>query len=594
MRILRDRDAVCIREHVDCKVYDCKIYVRSDFIVASASEWFYGFVGEYSYLPFTEFICPEDAQILRDSLDKLTEPVEVYTWLTNRTDGSSRNVYLRMENCDKTDGGKPLYLVTLIDILDIEKRAMDLEANIAKYRHFLTLKDEYYFEYVPSTNKLKIYTYVNLKSIKMAEGDIDGFVDEYAKEHEHKDHLAQLHTFCDYLKGRTNSFETELILELQGTVMHFGVKGGTFYRDNDLVSGVMTPNGESGKTAYYLTPAARDAGTGLLNKKAVTEYAVEKMHTNPGHTMWLIIMDIDDFKNINDSFGHLFGDEVIKKVAETVQINVGYRGTVGRFGGDEFFAFVDGIETREELKTLLKTIVKELLIAFDKKIKITASIGVSRYPKDGESFDILFGKADKALYIAKEKGKNRHIIYDEAIHGAYTEDSVQVQSVAYVVSRDKRRKSLVELMSNINKNGAQYVTDNEEELKRIRNLFDLDGITIYTDFGERVLCRNGAYMCEASDRAELFEDKKYKALFEEDDVFVASNIAKMKSVSDTVYRDAAKQEIGACIRCVARLEDKPFVMIDFDIFNCNRKWSDNDIEMLSLIGCCLGRMICER
>jgi len=592
MKILREGENRDRGERLDCKIYDCKVYVRKNFIVSSASEWYYRFVGEYSYLPLTKFICPEDAAILEESIDTLKDPVEVYTKIYRLGDGSFRNIYLRMENCDKTEDGKALYLVHLTDLLDIEQRAAWLENTIAKYRHFMTLQSEYYFEYTMNNNMIVIYRYINEKAFKLVEQDLDEFAGDYKSKENHAKYISRMNTFVDYLKEGSSSFEMELTLELQGNEIHFGVKGGIYYKNKNMIAGIMTPESEMVRTAYYLTPAARDAGTGLFNKKAATEYAIEKMHESPDKLMWLVVMDIDDFKNINDSFGHLFGDQVIKKVADTIQLNVGHRGVVGRFGGDEFFALLDGVETREALKTLLKTIVKELLTAFDPKCKITVSVGVCQYPKDGESFDILFGKADKALYIAKEKGKNRHIIYDESVHGTYIKDSVKAQSVAFIVSREKRRESLINLVSNMHTKGAAYVLEDPEVQKSLRNLFDLDGLTIYGEYGNKVLCRNGNYVCEPSNRAELFKDRNYAEAFETEDILAASRISRLKAVSDAVYMDAIKQEIGACIRCIARKEGKPFVMIDFDVFNSNRKWSDQDIEMLGLIGCCLCRMIC--
>jgi diguanylate cyclase (GGDEF)-like protein len=593
MRILRDGEKRNSEQTVDCKIYNCQIYVRKDFTVSGASEWYYGFVGEYSYMPFTSLICSEDAQILEKSIDNLSEPVEVYTTLNSKKDNGVRNVYLRLQNCDRTEDGNRLYLITITDILDIEKRTLQLEANIAKYRHFMTLSNEYYFEYTMDNDKLVVYKYVNEKSIRILDKNLKSFAGEYNMKDYSESDSAKLSTFCDYLKEGCNSFELDLSLRLQGTLMHYSVKGGVHYKNKNMVAGIMVPCGDEDAAAYYLTPAARDAGTGLLNKKAATEYAVEKMHGAPDKVMWLLIMDIDDFKNINDSFGHLFGDQVIKKVADTLKVNIGHRGIVGRFGGDEFFALVDGVETRDALKTMLKTIVKELMTAFDPQCKITTSIGISQYPKDGDNFETLFGKADKALYIAKEKGKNRHIIYDEAIHGAYSKDSVKTQTVAFVVSREKRRQSLIKLVNGMHADGARYVTENPEVQKNLRNLFDLDGLTIYTDYGNRVLCRDGNYVCEPSNRAELFKDENYEKCFEKEDILVVSVLNRAMAISDKVYRDAAHQEIGACIRCIARIDEKPFVMIDFDVFNCSRKWSDNDIEMLGLVGCCLGKMICD-
>jgi hypothetical protein len=89
------------------------------------------------------------------------------------------------------------------------------------------------------------------------------------------------------------------------------------------------------------------------------------------------------------------------------------------------------------------------------------------------------------------------------------------------------------------------------------------------------------------------KDENYEKCFEKEDMLVISVLNRAMAISEKVYRDAAHQEIGACIRCIARIGGKPFVMIDFDVFNCNRKWSDNDIEMLGLVGCCLGKMICD-
>ena len=84
-------------------------------------------------------------------------------------------------------------------------------------------------------------------------------------------------------------------------------------------------------------------------------------------TRWLVIIDIDDFKHINDTYGHIFGDQVIRRVAEIMQVLVGQRGVIGRFGGDEYVILLEKVETREQLKTLLKTIAKNFALAFDQK-----------------------------------------------------------------------------------------------------------------------------------------------------------------------------------------------------------------------------------
>lgn len=573
---------------------DCQVYVRKDFIVAAAAEWYYEFVKENSYLPLVDLLPPEDARILKDGIDNLTEPIELFTQIDSHRGEGYRNVYLRFENSDRTDDGEKIYLVSISDVVDIERRNRKLDGIIAKYRHFMTLKNEYYFDYFVSKDKLVIYKYINEKSVTVQEAFLDDFMKSCREAGENEEQREQLETFCTYLRQRTPNFEMEFTMKAEDGTAKCRVKGGVSLRGGDMVAGIFMPDQSAVQEAYYLTAAAKDAGTGLLNKKAATEYAVEKLRSAKNNVCWLLIIDIDDFKNVNDSFGHLFGDQVILKVAETLRNNVSMRGTVGRFGGDEFFILLDKVQTREDVKTMLKTITKELAIAYDPKLKVTLSIGISQYPKDGNDFSELFGKADKALYIAKEKGKNRHIIYEEEKHGAYNKDGIQAQTVAYVISREKRREALQDVISNIYKQGEEYITQRPEVQKNIRELFDLDGFAVYTDYGRRMLCRSGNYACEMPDVSEIMKQDKYLELFGKEDVLIINNMAGMKGTYPELYKLAKQQEIGAAIRCLVRKEGEPFAVIHFDVFNRNRKWSEMDIEMLTLIGYCLGKIICGK
>ena len=273
----------------------------------------------------------------------------------------------------------------------------------------------------------------------------------------------------------------------------------------DMVAGIITPDRNREKEAYYLTPAARDAGTGLLNKRAWTEYTIEQLNCKDHSTRWLVIIDIDDFKHINDTYGHIFGDQVIRRVAEIMQVLVGQRGVIGRFGGDEYVILLEKVETREQLKTLLKTIAKEFALAFDPKTHVTASIGVSEYPVDGSEYEELMRKADKALYLAKEKGKNRHIIYEERLHGKLESDDMQNMAMAYAVSKEKKREVITKMITELCVSGVNSIVKKEERLQQIRSLFDLDGITIYSESGAQLVCRNGNYMVEVPDGRGLLK-----------------------------------------------------------------------------------------
>ena len=575
------------------RIMDWKVFVRRDLTAVKATEYFYEFVGENSFRPVSELLLPEDGELLKKAVE--TDPfqtLELITVLHNLKD-SVRNVYLRIETSEQTENGIPLYQITISDIHDLEGRNLRLEQTILKYRHFMTLEDVYFFEYLIGQDKITVYKYVNGRAMPQFDGFINVLIQNVEQAHEGSDIAileGQLRTFCAHLRNGDDFFEMEFVSEQEDKGI-WKVKGSRIPKNRNMVAGIITPDRNREQEAYYLTPAARDAGTGLLNKRAWTEYTIEQLNRKDGQVRWLVIIDIDDFKHINDTYGHIFGDQVIRRVAEIMQELVGQRGVIGRFGGDEYVILLEKVETREQLKTLLKTIAKELALAFDPKTHVTASIGVSEYPVDGNEYEELMRKADKALYLAKEKGKNRHIIYEERLHGKLESDDMQNMAMAYAVSKEKKREVITEMITELCASGVDSIVKKEERLQQIRSLFDLDGITIYSEAGAHLVCRNGNYMVEVPDGRGLFEDEKYLALFGDDDNLIESNTSRLRFQDPKAFAIMQKQEVGASLQCLSRKEGVPNVIVNYDVFNRNRKWSDEDITLLTILGHCIGNML---
>lgn len=575
------------------RIMDWKVFVRRDLTAVKATEYFYEFVGENSFRPVSELLLPEDGELLKKAVEADPfQTLELITVLHNLKD-SVRNVYLRLEQSEQTENGIPLYQITVSDIHDLEGRNLRLEQTILKYRHFMTLEDVYFFEYLLGQDKITVYKYVNGRAMPQFDGFINVLIQNVEQAHEGSDIAileGQLRTFCAHLRNGDDFFEMEFVSKQEDKGI-WRVKGSRIPKKRDMVAGIITPDRNREQEAYYLTPAARDAGTGLLNKRAWTEYTIEQLNRKDGQVRWLVIIDIDDFKHINDTYGHIFGDQVIRRVAEIMQELVGQRGVIGRFGGDEYVIVLEKVETRDQLKTLLKTIAKELALAFDPKTRVTASIGVSEYPVDGNEYEELMRKADKALYLAKEKGKNRHIIYEERLHGKLEADDMQNMAMAYAVSKEKKRKVITEMITELCASGVDSIVKKEERLQQIRSLFDLDGITIYSEAGAHLVCRNGNYMVEVPDGRGLFEDEKYLALFGDDDNFIESNTLKLRFQDPAAFAVMQKQEIGAALQCLSRKEGVPNVIVNYDVFNRNRKWSDEDITLLTILGHCIGNLL---
>lgn len=166
--------------------------------------------------------------------------------------------------------------------------------------------------------------------------------------------------------------------------------------------------------------ADTDLLTGLSNKIATERKIKEYMSENPRDLALMFVLDIDNFKKINDTMGHAFGDEVLRTLGKHIGENFRVTDIIGRTGGDEFTIFLkslkDDSNTLREARKLVD-FFKEFEAGEYVKYSATASIGAAVFPKDGEDFDTLYKAADQALYKAKERGKNQLAFYDDRDKG---------------------------------------------------------------------------------------------------------------------------------------------------------------------------------
>ena len=168
-----------------------------------------------------------------------------------------------------------------------------------------------------------------------------------------------------------------------------------------------------------------DSLTGLVARPFLLEFVRSLILEQRPFT--LAIIDLDNFKSVNDHYGHQIGDEVLSKTAEAIRQYVGGDGVVGRFGGDEFLLvylksndyarlhpFFDGMFVPAAPNQ--ETVFRRHLILSDATPYVTATLGSASFPENAQSFDALFALMDKALYRGKVKGRNCFIIYVPAKH----------------------------------------------------------------------------------------------------------------------------------------------------------------------------------
>lgn len=161
--------------------------------------------------------------------------------------------------------------------------------------------------------------------------------------------------------------------------------------------------------------AETDLLTELNNKISTEEKIQNYLTTHKKEQAMMFVLDIDNFKKINDTMGHAFGDEVLRAVGKGLRAEFRYSDIIGRMGGDEFCILLKGLNNDaliiKEANRLLY-FFRNLVVGDYVKYSATASIGAAVFPRDGENFEELYKAADKALYKAKRRGKNQLAFYD--------------------------------------------------------------------------------------------------------------------------------------------------------------------------------------
>ncbi len=157
--------------------------------------------------------------------------------------------------------------------------------------------------------------------------------------------------------------------------------------------------------------ANTDALTGLPNRPALREELDARVtsHKPESKSFAVLFIDLDAFKQFNDSHGHRFGDAVLVRVARALESVMREQDLIGRLAGDEFMALLnntDRAEARRVANRILEQISRIDKVE-ERAVHVSASVGIAIYPEEGTSFDALFRASDSAMYKAKQQGKNR-------------------------------------------------------------------------------------------------------------------------------------------------------------------------------------------
>lgn len=227
-------------------------------------------------------------------------------------------------------------------------------------------------------------------------------------------YTAQVHDLIDEFTDLPNwgGYVEDIFFTIGLMLISIGVYG-TFKYQSELIKEMTILKNKYSKWSYI------DELTGLYNSRYLYEVSIEKLHSalSQEEKICIAMIDIDNFKKYNDTYGHLEGDVVLRKFGELIN-KASFDKHIGfRYGGEEFLVLFSNIEINEALKLANKIRVSLAEMEFtpaDEVVNCTVSIGVSEY-RLGDDLKSLINRADQAMYRAKQNGKNRVCLDSEWI-----------------------------------------------------------------------------------------------------------------------------------------------------------------------------------
>lgn len=233
-----------------------------------------------------------------------------------------------------------------------------------------------------------------------------------------------LATLRSHLQGKTPSFSAEHRIITPGGTKWVLTRGKALMDANGRpirMAGSITDISERKATDDLISHLAyHDSLTGIANRAAlnrelsatITQAAAEDRRGA------MVFIDLDNFKGINDTFGHSAGDRLLVVVSQLLRRIDDGRNFVARVGGDEFIVLIEGIADRSEVAVYadkLQTAFSDPMVVDGKNFYVSVSIGLTVFPEDGVTAEELFKNADLAMYKAKELGKNRYVFFDRTM-----------------------------------------------------------------------------------------------------------------------------------------------------------------------------------
>lgn len=577
----QNRSKDVIRTMINSKKHKVIINKKS-LDIMSADTDFYEFMGDSRfYYTLERLLVEEDRKRLRNLIAK-----ESRDWFViHLMDEEGREIpcYARLQKFSVSENIEVLLLD--IDRLRESEWQLDKRRKVNEAIHGLYGDDA--FVYYPAQDEVEIITGMGNRmscqkmSLDCLQKNLDMVMEDKNSINEF---ISGLRNGSRYLFIQADG----CIWNTEKEVKHSIIKCAGLYENGEYYMAVGYVHEYMERTYTDTRKIEIDSLTGLLAKGEITNMVIKTIDLEKHQNVSLAIVDIDHFKQVNDVFGHMTGDTIIRQVATVLADEVGENGLVGRIGGDEFMILFYDAYDMESARPRLRSIKNRIFSMFPQDVPgqpaVTLSIGCAAYPKDATNYEELFTLADFALYRAKEKGRNRYIIYNRELHGDLSQIKNTTQSKTRINNRGDMSKGDI-LCVIMDKVACREAYPLERLLDDYLENFEIPRIAVYDREEGRALYMAGQKVPSKSVLEETqgyvlgdYWQKNY-----ENSETVINDIVSIQQAEEETFQKMKKQGVMACLQVPFQDRKGRKCVLSFETVNKKHVWNTEQLHYYRLM-----------
>ena len=546
-----------------------------------------------------ELVVPEDRDILRaDVHTQLNRGTDIKVIYRVKHKNGEIRWYLNQGRLFVGEDGQERLLCSMTDISPSRKESDALKQKLERYEIILAQTENVLFEWDIVNDNIsfsdtweKIFGFTPIQqNVRQALVEGSFF---------HPDDLPMLLERLQFLEtGSAYEVVEVRIAKADGRYLWCRFRATAIRDEEGKLSQVMGViiNIDTEKQAEQalLYQAEQDSLTQLLNKEATRRYAESYFQQKDAQEPCaLMIIDLDDFKMINDRYGHLFGDAVLTKVALEIKRLFRNRDIIGRIGGDEFLVLLRGTADRNLVETRCTQLVEVLREAFRESyyhIPLTCSIGIALGPEHGNSYYELFQHADTALYRVKSGGKHGFSFYshaDETAQSMYHDKSAINQHIDSDEQPDLTGENIVHFAFQRLYSAQDVNAAMNDILAMIGQQTNVSRVYIFENTPDNRFCNNTYEWCNHGIQPEIQNLQNisyetdipgYELNFDESGIFYCPDISVLPKAA---YEIVEAQGIKSMLQCAIRENGIFRGYIGFDECVTQRFWTKKQIQTLT-------------